>query len=227
MAGGDYGNLTPADRCRQNWCSTVSPQQIKQTYRWMAPLYDALFERLYRRMRAESIGALGLGPSDTVVLVGVGTGLDLPFLPKGTRIVGIDLARPMLRRAARRPLASPADFVLGDGRNVALRDESATAVVLHLVLSVAPDPAAVLAEASRILRPGGRIAILDHFAPPGRPGLTRRLLARLSLLLGTHLDRTFEGMMTGARSPELEVVRDRRLARGLYRAIVLRRSAGV
>lgn len=196
----------------------MNSRQITQTYRWMAPVYDPLFRRFYLRMRAESIGALELTPTDTVALLGVGTGLDLPLLPDVARIVGFDLTRSMLRRATRARCIGPADLILADGARLPLRDASVSVVILHLVLSVAPDPAAVLREASRVLQPGGRTAVLDHFAPAGRPGLLRRVLSRVPRALGTHLDRTFEDMI--ADTP-FSVVNDRRFFRDVYRAVVL------
>ncbi len=196
----------------------MKPNEIRRTYRWMAPVYDLLFRRAYRRMRGESINGLALEPSDAVVLVGVGTGLDLPLLPPVSRTVAVDLSPAMLHPAIRTHPAASVDFALADGARLPLRDRSAPAVILHLVLSVAPDPGGVLRETARILRPGGRVAILDHFAPAGRLSVARRVLARMPLLLGTHLDRRFEDMVEGL---PFRVLADRRFARGLYRALVL------
>lgn len=196
--------------------------EIRRTYRWMAPVYDALFRRFYRGLRRESIAALRLQPSDTIVLVGVGTGLDVPFLPSGSRAIAVDVTPAMLQRAARvRP--GSVDCILADGAALPLRDGSATAVLLHLVLTVTPDPALLLTEAARVLRSGGRVAVLDHFAPADRVNLARRLLGRVPLLLGTHVDRRFEDL---AIEPHFQVLEDRRLARGLYRALVLERVSG-
>ncbi|WP_322795356.1 class I SAM-dependent methyltransferase [Tepidiforma sp.] len=193
--------------------------QIRKTYRWMAPIYDPLFARAYRPLRRSSIAALHLQPCDSVLLVGVGTGLDLPLLPPRATVIAIDLSPAMLKRArcARPSLAG--HFLLADGGALPLRDRTVSAVILHLVLSVAPAPRAILAEAMRVLQPGGRIAVLDHFAPPGRWGLARQLLVRTPpSLLGTHLDRRVEELLAGL---PLRVVRDRRLAGGFYRALVL------
>lgn len=185
----------------------------------MAPLYDPLFRRFYRRMREESIAALQLQPSDTVLLVGAGTGLDIRHVPAGSRTVALDITPAMLRRAA---AAYPqrADFVLGDGSALPLRDASVSAVVLHLVLSVAPDPEVLMREASRVVRVGGRAAILDHFASGGRVGVTRRLLARFPILFGTYFDRKFEDLPI---RPTFKVRRDRRMVGGTYRSVLLDR----
>lgn len=188
----------------------------------MAPVYDVLFSRAYRPMRRESIAGLDLRPSGTVLLVGAGTGLDIPLLPPGSKVLAVDLAPAMLRRARAVHTPISGHYLLADGGALPLRDASVSAVILHLVLSVAPDPRAILGEATRVLEPGGRIAVLDHFAPPGRRSAARRLLARApSSLLGTHLDRRFDGMLIGL---PLRIVRDERVARGFYRALVLERA---
>ncbi|MGE3073913.1 MAG: class I SAM-dependent methyltransferase [Dehalococcoidia bacterium] len=198
--------------------------QIRKTYRWIAPIYDLLFSRAYRSMRRASVAALHLQPSDAVLLVGAGTGLDIPLLPPVSKVVALDLSPAMLKRARRVRQSPCGHYLLADGGLLPLRDRTVSAVVLHLVLSVAPDPHAILQEATRVLEPGGRIAVLDHFAPPGRWSAARRLLAGTPpSWLGTHLDRRLEGMLTGL---PLRVLRDERLARGFYRALVLERVAG-
>lgn len=201
----------------------MNPTQIRRTYRWMAPVYDALFRRFYREMRTDSIARLALEPSQSVLLVGVGTGLDIPLLPPVTRVIAVDLSPKMLKRAAGAPPSSPVHYLLADGGALPLRDASVSAVILHLVLSVAPDPRALLREATRVLQPGGRIAVLDHFVPPGRLSTGRRLLAHMPVLLGTHLDRRFETLRKGL---PLRVVRDERRGRGLYRMLILERVTG-
>ncbi len=195
---------------------------IRRTYHFMAPVYDRLFRRFYRNLRRESIAALDLQAPDVIVLVGAGTGLDIPHLPRESRTFAIDVTPEMIRRAAATG-RHRAGYVLADGAALPLRDASVSVVILHLVLSVAPAPAALLAEAARVLRVGGRVAILDHFAPPGRLGLARRILAGVPSLLGTHFDRRFEDL---ALEPRFAVIRDQRLARGWYRTVVLRRLEG-
>lgn len=198
---------------------TMNVASILRTYRWMAPLYDPLFERFYRSLRGESIASLRIQPTDVVVLVGAGTGLDIGHLPKASRVIAIDMTSAMLRRAAT-TYGSRADYVLGDGTSLPLRDARVSVVILHLVLSVAADPEGLLLEAARVLQVGGRVAILDHFAPAGRVSLWRRMLARFPAILGTHMDRQFEDLTL---PPSFNVLEDRRLARGMYRSVILER----
>lgn len=125
----------------------------------------------YRRLRTENIAALHLQPSDTILLVNMGTGLDIPHLPSGARTIAINVTPAVLRRAAEdRPQGI--DFILADGASLPLRDATTSAVILHLVLSVAADPTALLTKAARVVRANGRVAVLDHFAPAGRLSFT-------------------------------------------------------
>lgn len=199
----------------------MNPTQLGRTYGRMAPLYDRLFRRFYRTMRRESLGGLELSPGDTAVLVGAGTGLDLELLPPVALALAVDVSRPMLRRL--RPAPGVAR-VLADGARLPLRDATASAVVLHLVLSVAEEPRSLLAEAARVLQPGGRVAVLDHFAPNGPLSPWRRALARFPGLLGTHFDRRVEPMLAGL---PFRIVVDRTLRKGVYRAFTLERLPDV
>ncbi len=194
--------------------------ELRRTYRWMAHIYDRLFERFYRGMRAANFRALAPTPSDTVLLVGVGTGLDLPHLPPIGRALALDVSPEMLVRARHARSRSPVDCIVADGARVPVRDGSVDAIVCHLVLCSGPDGRALLAEAARVVRIGGRVAIIDHFAPHGRLPLWRRVASRAPALLGTHLDRPVEPMLAGL---PFVVREDRRWKRGLYRSLLLER----
>jgi len=119
--------------------------------------------------------ALGEGPIGRLVDVGTGTGRMLELLgPRANSAIGIDRSPEMLR-FARAKLSSRADMARaelrqGDMYALPLQDRSADLVVLHLVLHYAQQPAAAVAEAARLLGPGGRLLIAD-FAPHEREEL--------------------------------------------------------
>ena len=74
-------------------------------YRLWAPVYDATVNRAFQTGRRRVMQLLDLQAGESVLLVGVGTGADLPLLPVGVRAVGIDLSPAMLARArAKLPL---------------------------------------------------------------------------------------------------------------------------
>jgi phosphatidylethanolamine/phosphatidyl-N-methylethanolamine N-methyltransferase len=72
---------------------------LKHSYTLVAPFYDAFLSAATRGARKRSLAALDAGPPRDVLLLGVGTGLDLPHLPVRHRYVGLDLTAAMLRRA--------------------------------------------------------------------------------------------------------------------------------
>jgi ubiquinone/menaquinone biosynthesis C-methylase UbiE len=107
-----------------------------------------------------------------VLDLGVGPGtsaLEAARAGRGVRHVGLDLSAAMLRRAAAGARAAGVSLPLvrADALSLPLRAASLDGVTGHSFLYLVPDPAAVLAEARRALRPGGRIALLEPRAAPG------------------------------------------------------------
>src|SRR5688572_5389683 len=118
-----------------------------------------------------AVAQLALAPGDTVLEVGIGTGLNLPLYPPLTRLTGIDLSSEMLDKAVERVqnLAMP---------NVTLKVMDATSLdfaanefdkaLATYTISAVPDPVAVLREMRRVVKPGGTLVILNHFRSEGR-----------------------------------------------------------
>jgi len=192
-------------------------------YRLWSPIYDGLFDRLFAAPgRRRAMQLLALRPGERVLLVGVGTGADLPLLPAGVCAVGLDLSPDMLARAqAKLPLMGrDVTLVQGDAQALPPGMEGFDAAVLHLVLSVVPDGTACLQETLRALRPGGRAVIFDKFAPDGgRLTLGRRLVNLVTTLAGTDVTRRFGDM--AAQSDCVKVHDEPSLLRGAYRVILL------
>ncbi|MFA7431003.1 MAG: metalloregulator ArsR/SmtB family transcription factor [Rhodospirillaceae bacterium] len=114
------------------------------------------------------LNRLGDAPLGELVDVGTGTGRMLTLLgPKASRALGVDQSREMLtiaRAALEHAGLRHAVVRQGDMYALPLADASADTVLVHQVLHYAEHPAAVLAEAARVLRPGGRLCVVD-FAP--------------------------------------------------------------
>jgi len=197
---------------------------LRYTYTAFAPIYDACVAPFTTGMRQRSLATLRDGLHDEVLLVGIGSGLDVPWLPIGPRYTGLDLTPAMLARARRKALRLGLNIRLDEGDARALPYPAAAfdVVVLHLILAVTPYPERVLAEAARVLRPGGRTLILDKFLRSGQRAPLRQLISPLLGLLATRTDVVLEQVL--AQAPELEMVSDQpALASGWFRRIVLRK----
>ena len=166
----------------------------RRRYALWAPLYDIVVAPL-REARRRSVDGLVLRPGERVLLIGAGTGEDLPFIPAGVIAVATDLTPAMLRRARNKARVGHHLAVI-DGHALALRSGAFDAVLLHLILAVIPDPGRCLAEAVRVLGRGGRIAVLDKFVPDGsNASLGRRLLNRVTGPIATDITRRLDDIV--------------------------------
>jgi phosphatidylethanolamine/phosphatidyl-N-methylethanolamine N-methyltransferase len=145
--------------------AVLDNKQVKKSYARWAPVYDLVFELVLRPGRkAAAAAADRLG--GRVLDVGVGTGLELPMFDRRTRLTGIDLSEPMLRRAQWRvrakALGNVEGLVVMDAARLAFPDAHFDAVVAPYVLTVVPEPHASLHELARVVRPGGEIILVNH-----------------------------------------------------------------
>lgn len=169
-------------------------------YTLYAPVYDLVARRLDRGRR-RSIALLGLRPGERVLIVGAGTGLDLPHLPPGVDVTAVDLSAAMVRRleARARHLGRDVRAAVMDAHALDLPDDAFDAVLLHLVLAVVPDPHAAAREAARVLRRGGRAGVFDKFLPDdAHPSLLRRAASAVATTLATDLNRRLGPLLAHA-----------------------------
>jgi phosphatidylethanolamine/phosphatidyl-N-methylethanolamine N-methyltransferase len=194
-------------------------------YRLWAPLYDAILGRLFLPGRKQAFRLLDLKPGERVLLIGCGTGADLPLLPEGVESVGVDLSPEMLARArSRLPLPGRGvTLIQGDAQRLLVEEAAFDAIIFNLILSVIPDGRACLRENLRALKPGGRAAIFDKFLPDGgRLSFRRRLMNFFSTLLGTDITRRIGDL--SADAPCQIIVNDPSIMRGMYRVILLKKT---
>lgn len=122
----------------------------------------------------------------------VGTGLNLPFYPLDVALTGVDVSPAMLAVARERAdvLGGGAEFHVGDAQALDFPDAHFDTVVATLALCTIPDERRALAEAYRVLRPGGQLLLLEHVrSPVGPVRWVQRLLDPLARLSGDHLLR--------------------------------------
>jgi ubiquinone/menaquinone biosynthesis C-methylase UbiE len=128
-----------------------------------------------------------------VLEVAIGTGRNLPYYPDGVRLSGIDLSARMLglARARAAGLARPADLRPGDAQALPWPDASFDTVLCTLGLCAIPDERRAISEMVRVLRPGGRLLLVDHVAAgPAVLRAVQWLYERLTIpLAGEHFRR--------------------------------------
>ena len=128
-----------------------------------------------------------------VLEVAVGTGRNLPFYPDGVRLTGVDWSPAMLGIARERAaaLGREADLRPGDAQTLDFPDESFDTVLCALGLCAIPDDRRAVTEMVRVLRPGGRLLLVDHVAARARSlRMVQWLYERISVpLAGEHFRR--------------------------------------
>ena len=181
-----------------------APQQIARMFDAIASRYDLLNHLLSagldRAWRVRAVTALTLTGTETLLDLCTGTGdLALAAVARrdgARRVVGIDFASEMLRRGQakirERALGERIRLVLGDATQVPLPDASVDAATMAFGIRNVQEPEKALGEVHRVLRPGGRVAILEFGEP--RPRLLRavylwyfrRVLPRIGRCVSGH-----------------------------------------
>src|SRR5208282_2316993 len=137
--------------------------------RW-APVYDLIFDLPFHpgRLASAQAAAKAAGPGGEILVIGVGTGLELPLLPGNVHVTGIDISAPMLRsartRVERERLAQVKGLLVMDAAALEFPDAAFDVALAPYVMSVVPHPELALDEAWRVLRPGGTLVVMNHFA---------------------------------------------------------------
>jgi ubiquinone/menaquinone biosynthesis C-methylase UbiE len=125
--------------------------------------------------------------------VGIGRGRTLPFYPPDVHLTGIELSSVALEIARRRAdeLGIPATLRQGDAAALPYPDDHFETVVFSFVLCTIPDDRGAVAEAARVLRPGGRLLLVEHVRSPNPAvRIIERLIEPIALWrLGDHLLR--------------------------------------
>ncbi|MEU5263254.1 class I SAM-dependent methyltransferase [Amycolatopsis sp. NPDC021455] len=172
--------MTKAERWRRYW------DRKSATYDVEMGVWD---RRLFGDSREWACGQA----AGDVLEVAVGTGLNLPCYPAEVTLTGLDLSEGMLaiaRDRARR-LGRPVTLRQGSAHELPFAEASFDTVLCTFGLCAIPDPAAAVAEMVRVLRPGGRLILVDHVASSSRLVRGMQWLVELASvpLAGEHFRR--------------------------------------
>lgn len=136
--------------------------QTARFYNLLSPVYpmvDVFLKPQKRRMFSE-INALPFGE---LLEIGVGNGLHLPLYQRH-KVVGIDISSKMLEQA-RKFKTDDIELLEMNGEKLLFPTQSFDYVILSHVVAVVDNPEMLLAESYRVLKPGGKLFILNHFTP--------------------------------------------------------------
>ncbi|HWL58019.1 MAG TPA: class I SAM-dependent methyltransferase [Paracoccus sp. (in: a-proteobacteria)] len=167
-------------------------QAVERSYARWAPIYDRTFGAVTQVGRRRATALLSeLGGS--VLEVGVGTGLALRHYDRRVTVTGVDYSAEMLEKARAKVAAEGLQNVAAlhrmDARELDFADESFDHVAAMHVISVVPEPERVMSEIARVVRPGGSVVIVNHFArKTGALAMAERVAAPIADLLGWHSD---------------------------------------
>jgi ubiquinone/menaquinone biosynthesis C-methylase UbiE len=173
--------------------NAAESERVRRIFERLAPRYDGKVGRVERFLFGGAREWVCSRAQGDVLEVSIGSGRNLPHYSPGVRLTGIDVSHAMLEIARRRAaeLGRSADLRLGDAQALELPDASFDTVVCTLGLCTIPDPLAAVAEMKRVLRPGGRVLLLEHVRSPLLAvRFIQRAIEPLSMWLGAdHLTR--------------------------------------
>jgi phosphatidylethanolamine/phosphatidyl-N-methylethanolamine N-methyltransferase len=171
--------------------TNLDADAVRAAYRRWASVYDTVFGGISAFGRRRAVAAVNQLSGTKVLEVGVGTGLALPHYHRSKRITGIDLSAEMLARAhdrvAEQRLAHVESLREMDAEATDFADGTFDVAVAMFVASVVPNPRRLLEEMRRVVRPGGHILLVNHFAAERGPRWwVEWALAPASRALGWH-----------------------------------------
>ena len=162
--------------------------RVSTAYSQWAPVYDVVFGPVFRAGRLAAV-TVAERVGGRILEVGVGTGLSLPAYSRTSRIVGIDIAEPMLEKARARvkraALDNIEDILVMDAERLDFPTASFDVVVAQYVVTAIPDPERALDEFVRVVRPGGEIVLTSRIgAEAGLRGTIEKWLMPVTTRLG-------------------------------------------
>jgi len=158
-------------------------------YDFLLSFFEGILVKKWRRKLWNQVK----GPR--ILEVGVGTGLNIFYYPFGVSLTALDLSEEYLQRARLRAerMKKPVEFVQGDVKVMPFKEASFDTVVSSFLFCQVDDPRAGLQEIYRVLKPGGRLLMLEHVNSRGKLGKMMNIISGpFYRLFGDHIARDTE-----------------------------------
>jgi phosphatidylethanolamine/phosphatidyl-N-methylethanolamine N-methyltransferase len=203
---------------------------VEAAYARWAPIYDAVCGPVMvkgRRAAASAARAVG----GRILEVGVGTGLSFDDYDSTTEITGIDLCAPMLEKAWAKMATGRYPHVkevrLMDAHAMTFADATFDCVVAQFVITLVANPEQVLCECRRVVKPGGRIILVNHlYSEVGVAAAVERWAAQRIRALGLRPEFPFARLQAWAHASNDAILVERRKVApfGIYTLVCFERT---
>lgn len=203
---------------------------VQSAYARWAPIYDAVCGPIMvNGRRAAAMAARRHG--GRILEVGVGTGLSFDDYDASTEITGIDVSAPMLAKARAKMASGRYPYVkdvhLMDAHAMDFTDATFDCVVAQFVITLVESPEQVLSECHRVVKPGGRIILVNHlYSEVGVAAALERWAAQRTRGLGLRPEFPFARLQAWAQANSDAILVERRKVApfGIYTLVSFERS---
>lgn len=204
---------------------------VETAYARWAPIYDAVCGPvMVKGRRAAAAAARSIGGK--ILEVGVGTGLSFDDYDSSTEITGIDMSAPMLAKARMKMTSGRyphvRDVLQMDAHKMSFPDATFDCVVAQFVITLVANPEQVLSECHRVVKPGGRIILVNHlYSEKGVAAAVERWAAKRTRGLGLRPEFPFSRLAAWAQSNDNASLIERRKVAAFYTLVCFERTGPV
>jgi phosphatidylethanolamine/phosphatidyl-N-methylethanolamine N-methyltransferase len=211
--------------------SDLDKSIVEHAYARWAPIYDAVCGPvMLKGRRAAAAAARAIGGK--ILEVGVGTGLSFDDYDACTDITGIDLSAPMLEKARAKMASGRYPWVKSvqqmDAHAMSFPDATFDCVVAQFVITLVANPEQVLSECHRVVKPGGRIILVNHlYSETGVAAAIERWAAVKTRAMGLRPEFPFARLQAWAHAnSDATLIERRKVAPfGIYTLVCFERTA--